>query len=132
MINSKTFEIMAELSSAIKRLDRIKDKGGEDMLENVFTTVKEINLECLDNDIKMNIINSIREGLVRLYQERQVAINKEIGLGITFEEVTPEDFEESDDDKQIFNENILNSSGSSAMFSINNKFIPEVKSTVRD
>ena len=132
MINSKTFEIMAELSSAIKRLDRIKDKGGDDMLENAFTTVKEINLECLANDIKMNIINSIREGLVRLYQERQVAINKEIGLGITFEEVTPEDFEEGDDDKQIFNENILNSSGSSAMFSINNKFIPEVKSTVRD
>ena len=123
MINSKTFEVMAELSSAIKRIDRIKDKGGEHLLENVFITVKEINLEYLSDDIKMNIINDIREGLVQLYQERQVAINKEIGLGISFEFVDREEVEEADE--KLFNDNILNNSGSTS-FQVNNSFITDL------
>ena len=121
-ITSKTFEVMSGLTGAIKQLDKIDERGGENLLENAFIAVKDIDLEQLDDDVKRNIIHNIREGLIRLYQERQIAINKEIGLGISFEEVERSEDDEIDiEAEDIFNNRLMHD-GPQLTFSSNKTF----------
>ena len=87
-VNSKSFEVMYGLMSAIKQIDRIIAKNNsEDILEDVMTAVKEINLDQFDSSIKKNIVENIRAGLVNMYEEQIIEANKEIGIATELSEI---------------------------------------------
>lgn len=98
---SKSFEVMYGLMSAVKQIDRIVASDPDDILEDVMTAVKEINLDKFDKSIKQNIVNNIRNGLIEMYQEQQIIVNKEIGLGTEFSEVPIESAEFETDPSSI-------------------------------
>jgi hypothetical protein len=81
----KNFEAMSELMSAIKQIDRIIEQEQDAVLDNVLMAVKDINIDCFDKDIKLNIAEKFREGLLKMYKDQVQYANKAIGLDTNFE-----------------------------------------------
>lgn len=73
------FEKLNEIYTSITDIDRIlKTSDNKDKLDNVFIAIKNINRSELDQQIINNVISSIRNALVKVYQETLVEINKNI------------------------------------------------------
>ena len=96
------FDNMSKLLGSIKQIDTLlKNQTSETLIEDALIATKEINLDHFDGETKTAIVESFRRGLLLMYENQQTAVNKEIGLGITYSEIKPEIPEEGSADKDI-------------------------------
>ena len=89
MATSSTFEIMNDLLCAIKQIDIITGSDQDNIIEEALIATKAINIDKFSEDIKKNIVDNIRLGLVNMYKEQQALVNKSIGLEVSYNEVDP-------------------------------------------
>ena len=72
MATSSTFEIMNDLLCAIKQIDIITGSDQDNIIEEALIATKAINIDKFSEDIKKNIVDNIRLGLVNMYKEQQM------------------------------------------------------------
>ena len=80
MAISEQFTRLKMLYEAIRDIDIAKSKESEDLLEQIFHAVRDIDKKEYDEDTTNTIIDALRSAIVKMYDEQLDAINRMVGL----------------------------------------------------
>ena len=80
MAISEQFTRLKMLYEAIRDIDIAKEKEPDDLLEQIFHAVRDIDKKDYDEDTTNTIVDALRSAVVKMYDEQLNSINRRVGL----------------------------------------------------